>query len=373
MPVLLSHCRIFERSLRWLVGLSLVFGSASAVADDKEGRTIDAKETRTIDAKETRTIDATGLCKMFWGIGNDSFTYCRNERIGEVRPAIRRAVVVVHGKHRNAQNYFDAVSRLAAEEGRANDTLVIALQFLTQADTVAHRLPANVAYWDADGWKHGLKSLNGSKLSSFEVLDQMLERLIDYNPNLEQIVIAGHSAGAQFVQKHAAARHLNVPAWKGQLHYVVTNAGTYMYLNGERPGDTRACKRDYNDYRYGIEHNRLEYFAGTSPDSLWKKFSEFPVTVLLGSEDTDEEGDRSCPAMAQGPNRFERGKHFHRLTAQALPLQVPGAGSSKFRLRVIPHVGHDFERMWDSRCGRDLLFGNGDCNGSPPPRAAFPL
>jgi hypothetical protein len=318
-------------------------------------------------------VDAAGLCKMYWGIGADSLTYCRNERLGELRPAMRRAVVVVHGKNRNAQSYFDAVSRLAAEEGRAKDTLLIAVQFLTRADIVAHQLASNVLYWDREGWKHGMKSVNGSKISSFEVLDQLLERLIEYNPNLEQIVIAGHSAGAQFVQKHAAARRINVSDWKGQLQYVVTNAGTYMYLSGERPASTQACKRDYNNYRYGIEQNRVEYFGGTSPDSLWKKFTEFPVTILLGTEDTEPDGDRSCPAMAQGPNRFERGKHFHRLTAEALPSRVSGAALSKLRLRVIPHVGHDFERMWDSRCGRDLLFGSGECQSSPPPRAAFPL
>ena len=310
---------------------------------------------------------------MYWGIGADSLTYCRNERLGEIRPGIRRAVVIVHGKKRNAQNYFDAVSRLAAEEGRSSDTLVMALQFLTRADVVAHQLSGNVLYWDTEGWKHGLKSLNGSRISSFEVLDQMLQRLIEYNPNLEQIVVAGHSAGAEFVQKHAAARRLDVSAWKGQLHYVVTNPGSYMYLNGDRPADTRACKQTFNDYRYGIEHNRLEYFSGTSPDSLWKKFAEFPVTLLLGSEDTDEsEGDRSCPAMAQGKHRFERGQEFYRLTAQGLSL-VPGVTPSKFRLRIIPHVGHEFERMWDSRCGRDLLFGSGACPSSTAPRASFPL
>ena len=311
---------------------------------------------------------------MFWSIGDDSLTYCRNEKLGEVRPAIRRAVVIVHGKQRNAQNYFDAVNRLAAEEGHANDTLVIALQFLTRADITANRLPGNVLYWDVEGWKHGLKSLNGSQISSFEVLDQVLQRLIEYNPNLEQIVVAGHSAGAQFVQKHAAARRLDVSTWKGQLRYVVTNAGSYMYLSSERPADKRACQLTYNDYRYGIEHNHLEYFAGTSPDSLWKKFAEFPVTILLGNEDTDEkEGDRTCPALAQGKHRFERGKQFYRLTAQALPAHVPGVPSSKFRLRVIPHVGHEFERMWDSRCGRDLLFGSGECPSTSAPRAAFPL
>jgi hypothetical protein len=347
-----------SRSRSWLAALPLLLCTRLASAEDTEARAIAADE----------------LCKTHWTIDIDWLPYCRNQRLGELRDTIQRAVIVIHGKQRNAKSYFDAVSRLANEEGHAQDTLVIALQFLTQADVTANKLPANVLYWDKEGWKHGMKSVNGAHLSSFEVLDRVLKRLIDQNPNLHQIVIAGHSAGAQFVQKHAAGRRLDLSSWKGQLHYVVTNPGTYMYLTSERPEDPKGCKDTYNDYRYGVENNRLDYFMGTSPDSLWKKMAEYPLTLMLGDEDTDEkEGDTTCPALAQGKSRFERGKQFYRLTAKSLPAHVPGADLSRFKLLVIPHVGHEFERMWDSRCGRNLLFGNGECLASPPPKAAFPL
>jgi hypothetical protein len=331
------------------------------------------------EENEARAITGEELCKTHWTIDLDWLPYCRNQRIGELRETIRRAVIVIHGKQRNAKSYFDAVSRLANEEGRAQDTLVIALQFLTQTDVGANKLPSSMLYWDKEGWKHGNKSVNGAHLSSFEVLDRVLKRLVDQNPNLEQIVIAGHSAGAQFLQKHAAARRLDTSGWKAQLHYVLANPGTYMYLTSERPEVPKACKDTFNDYRYGPEKNRLDYFMGTSPDSMWKKLAQYPVTLMLGDEDTDErEGDVSCPALAQGKNRFERGKHFYRLTTKNFPGHAPGADLSRFRLLVVPHVGHDFERMWDSRCGRELLFGKGECAVSPravspPPKAAFPL
>lgn len=348
------------RSLRWLCALPLLLCTRLASAEDSEARPIALDE----------------LCKTHWTIDLDWLPYCRNQRLGELRETIRRAVIVIHGKQRNAKSYFDAVNRLASEEGHARDTLVIGLQFLTQADVTANKLPASVLYWEREGWKHGMKSLNGAHLSSFEVLDRVLKRLLDQNPNLQQIVIAGHSAGAQFVQKHAAARRLDTSAWQGQLHYVVTNPGSYMYLTSERPEDTKGCKDTYNDYRYGVENNRLDYFMGTSPDSLWKKLAEYPVTLMLGDEDTDEkEGDQSCPALVQGKNRFERGKQFYRIMAKDLPAHVPGGDASRFKLLVIPHVGHEFERMWDSRCGRSILFGNGECVTSRPstPKAAFPL
>lgn len=313
------------------------------------------------------------LCKTHWTIDSAWLPYCRNLRLGETRESIQRAVIVIHGKERNAKSYFEAVNRLATEEGRQGDTLVIALQFLVQGDVKANKLSKHVLYWDRDGWKNGLKALNGSHLSSLEVLDRVLKRLIDQNPNLKEIVIAGHSAGAQFVQKHASGRRLDTSKWTGQLRYVVTNAGSYMYLTPERPEPTTGCPEDFNDFRYGVEDNRLEYFLGTSPDSLWTKLAEYPVTVLLGDQDTGDSDDQSCPARAQGKNRFERGKSFHGLTVKNAPSHLPGLDLSRFKLEIIPHVGHEFERMWDSRCGRDLLFGTGVCVTTPPPRAAFPL
>ncbi len=319
-------------------------------------------------------MPADQVCKTHWTIEDDWLPYCRNQRLGEPRDSIRRAVVIIHGKQRNAHSYFDAVNRLATEEGRQSDTLILALQFLTQMDVNANKLSKQVLYWERDGWKHGMKSVNGPHLSSFEVLDRVLKRLIDQNPNLQQITIAGHSAGAQFVQKHASGRRLDTSAWAGQLHYVVTNAGSYMYLTPERPSSTVACKDSYNDYRYGPEDNRLEYFAGTSPDSLWTKLGQYPVSLLLGDQDTDgADGETNCAALAQGENRFERGKHFHRLTVKNRPAHLSEVNLSRLRMHIIPHVGHEFERMWDSRCGRQLLFGDGNCATTPPPKAAFPL
>jgi hypothetical protein len=364
---------VAARAARWLVALPFVLGSATAAAGDPKPPPLIGAEARggAPDDAEARSVGAGELCKTHWTIDGDWLPYCRNQRLGERRETIRRAVIVIHGKHRNARSYFDAVSRLATEEGHAQDTLVIALQFLTRADVDAHQLSKDTLYWDQEGWKDGLKSVNGFHLSSFDVLDRVLKRALDQNPNLQQIVIAGHSAGAQFVQKHAASRRLDLSAWKGELRYVVTNPGSYMYLTSERPGSTSGCQDRYDDYRYGLANNRLEYFMGTSPDSMRQKFAQYPVTILLGSEDTEAEGDQSCPARAQGKNRLERGQNFHRLTAKQLASE-PARGS-RFKLQIVPHVGHAFERMWDSRCGRDLLFGSGECRTASAARAAFPL
>ncbi|MEY4547776.1 MAG: hypothetical protein RL685_3971 [Pseudomonadota bacterium] len=83
-------------------------------------------------------------------------------------------MIVIHGKQRNAKSYFDAVNRIANEDGHAQDTLLMALQFLTQPDVAANEMPQSVLYWEKEGWKSGMKSLDGAHLSSFEVLDRVL-------------------------------------------------------------------------------------------------------------------------------------------------------------------------------------------------------
>lgn len=325
-------------------------------------------------AESTVAIGDDELCKYHWTIGDAWLPYCRTERLGETREHVERAIVVIHGKNRNAKSYFDLTERLAGQEGLGRETQIIALQFLTPADIKALGLPAQYLTWTRDGWKHGFKSTNGPQISSFEVLDKLLSRLIVQNPKLKRITIAGHSAGAQFAQRHALGRKLDTSAFQGELHYVVANAGSYMYLTPDRAGPVAGCKKTYNHYRYGYEDNALDYFGGTSPDSLWKNLASARVTVLLGKSDTETaDTDRSCPARAQGPNRLERGRNFHRLTLKHLPAHFAASDFARFQLQIVSGVGHDFERMWDSRCGRALIFGRGICVATPPPKAAFPL
>ena len=89
-------------------------------------------------------------------------------------------------------------------------------------------------------------------------------------PNLRSIVVAGHSAGAQFVQRYAGAgrgeEHALVP-----IRYVAANPSSYMYLNALRLPDGHTCSDEgvcdagfarrpasaacptFNDFKYGME------------------------------------------------------------------------------------------------------------------------
>ena len=58
------------------------------------------------------------------------------------------------------------------------------------------------------GWSTGRNSVNptGQPVSSFEVLDQIITYFNDASiyPNLNEVVVAGHSMGAQMLQRYAA-------------------------------------------------------------------------------------------------------------------------------------------------------------------------
>ncbi len=327
---------------------------------------------RPAAAAAPEAISEDDLCKTHITVDESFIPYCRNERLGEPRDSIRRAVVLIHGKLRNARTYYRTVEDIAQRSGGLQDTLLFALQFLTLADVQKHKLPKHFLYWSKEGWKDGHRSQNGPELSSFDVLDRVVKRLIEQNPNLETIVIAGHSAGAQFAQRHALGRKVETSSWKGELKYVIANPGSYMYLVPERTGSFDRCKETYNDYRYGHEDNRVEYFRATSPDSLWKRFGSAQVTIFLGNRDTDpSDTDQSCEARAQGQSRYERGLQFFNLTQRSWPSHVSGKGA--FQLQIAPGIAHEFAKMWDSRCGRFLLLGRSSCHRQPPPAASFPV
>lgn len=67
-------------------------------------------------------------------------------------------------------------------------------------------------------------------------------------PNLNQIVVGGHSLGAQTVQRYTAiGNKLNT---KTPVSYWIANPDSYVWFSTSRPLDTSECP-SYDDYREG--------------------------------------------------------------------------------------------------------------------------
>lgn len=278
-------------------------------------------------------------------------------------PRIERAVLVLHGRLRDADVYFrSALKAQAAAGAPGQTTLMIAPQFLAKADAEAFGLPPDVLRWGFTSWQGGEDALGPSPTSSFAALDAILARLADRQlfPHLSQVVVAGHSGGGQVVQRYAiAGKGEQALAAAGiSVRYVVANPSSYAYFTPQRPDPAIAatCK-GFDDWKYGMQA-RPAYLAAPSPEALEKAYVARRVIYLLGTGDTDPNHpalDKSCMAEAQGAFRLVRGQ------AYVETMRQRDNGTPRHSLWLVEGVGHNGDKMLTSPCGLAALFDQPGC------------
>ena len=273
---------------------------------------------------------------------------------GRPLPTITRAVLVIHGRLRNADVYWRSARKAAEAAGpAAATTIMIVPQFLADIDVRAHDLPPDRLHWHADDWMGGEPATGPAPLSSFDGLDAIIARLMDRRlfPHLREIVVAGHSGGAQVVQRYAVlGRPSGGPGVT--IRYVVANPSSYAYFDGQRPGPVEGCA-DYDDWKYGLRH-LPPYSPGVAAGALEGRYVARGVTYLLGQEDTNPNHpalDKSCAAEAEGPYRLARGRSYFAYLHARHPQGLAQT------LVEVPGVGHDGDAMLTSPGGLAALFG----------------
>ena len=103
-------------------------------------------------------------------------------------PDITRAVLVLHGRLRNADVCYRSARTAEAAAGDAGTTTVVIVpQFLAGIDVDTHHLPPDTLHWSFEGWEGGDPAEAPVPASSFEALDAILVRLADRRlfPNLK--------------------------------------------------------------------------------------------------------------------------------------------------------------------------------------------
>lgn len=277
---------------------------------------------------------------------------------GTPLPDVTRAVLVLHGRLRDADVYYRSAltaQGAAGEAGRA--AIMVVPQFLAGIDIDAYHLPADTLRWTLEGWEGGDPAVGPTPASSFDALDAILARLADRRifPNLTQVVVAGHSGGAQVVQRYAVAGRgeAGLAALGIAVRYVVANPSSYAYFSAERPLPPApgACPR-FDDWKYGMQ-DRPAYLSAATPAALEQGYVARRVVYLLGTLDTNPNHpalDKSCMAETQGPYRYARGHSYF------ATMQARDAGTPNHTLRDVAGVGHDGDKMLTSSCGLAALF-----------------
>jgi pimeloyl-ACP methyl ester carboxylesterase len=262
-----------------------------------------------------------------------------------------RALVVIHGASRNADDYFPSGMAGAYLAGGLGDTVVVAPRFAgTGGRNCDDKLaPGEIGFaCSGDDWRGGGPGAGVPGVTSYGVIDELIRKFADKKkfPLLKHVVLMGHSAGGQFLSRYAAASKLD-PAGVS-VRYVVSNPSSYLYLDASRPGPVAGCA-GFNQWKYGME-NKTGYAAGMDDSLMVKNLARRDVVYLLGEYDvTPQFGfDASCGAMAQGPNRLKRGVDYF--------AYVTGKYGAKHKLVKVPNCGHNGRCMLVANEAREVLF-----------------
>jgi len=280
--------------------------------------------------------------------------------------AIKRALIMVHGTNRNADHYFATATAAAFLGGALKDTIVIAPHLVVASD----KLSTNEIAWPGggDSWRSGGQSTSHPGLYAFDVADQLLRMLATKSvfPNMQIIVVTGHSAGGQYATRYAMSNKVH-DTLRVPVRYVVANPSSYAWPDATRPtsegdGDPAAAKdgwsltpetsahtkftygpydadakkcANYNRWPLGLTNRENSYTAKMTDEQLKKQLVERPTTFLVGQVDTLPLGgfDSSCSAMAQGPTRRARGEAFVKYVNDMLGAKHP--------IQVVSECGHN--------------------------------
>ena len=330
-------------------------------------------------------VQANEACARWVSLGRGSArsmvyaTYALNRP----NPAIRRVLIMVHGTLRNADHYFTTATGAAFLAGALGDTQVIAPAFHSAGKGCEDRLAPDEVSWSCSGdsWRSGGAALSDPELKSFDLVDQLLKTLADRRlfPNLKAIVVAGHSAGGQFVARYQMANRvhegLGVP-----VTYVVANPSSYAWPDATRalpvddatpdaaalgwktetphtrftygpPGaEVLAQAPRYNLWPFGLAERTSGYTAGMSDDQLRHQLVSRPTTYLLSQVDVLPLGgfDGTPPAMAQGATRRARGEAFVNY------LNTRLGGSAK--VQIVPECGHNDRCVYTTDAVLPVIF-----------------
>src|SRR5438132_13172861 len=92
---------------------------------------------------------------------------------------ITRALIVVHGAGRNADDYFRTGVAAAFLAGALDDTIIISPRFASKDRGCNDPLAPNEVSWSCggDSWRSGGVASSDDKLNSYDLTDEILRKL----------------------------------------------------------------------------------------------------------------------------------------------------------------------------------------------------
>ena len=287
-----------------------------------------------------------GACFEFEQDNGKALFYFAEHEVEKGDPEAECALIWIHGMNGGSSDAARVLRKKLAASAEGRKVYCIAPSFNTSAALKNPDMREQTLLWDKDNWRGGGRASNG-EAGSFELVDRLCQKLVDRAkyPRLRRIVIAGFSAGGQFVGRYVAVGR--PPQAEGvRYSFVAGGPSSYLYIDKRRMQDGKfavpaAPDPKFNDWRYGLDR-RGGYAGQLSPEEIMANLTSRPVLYLCGEADTDTKGkslDKSPAAMLEGKNRYERFQIFQKYT-ELFPewrkmlrfVSVPGAGHDRRRV-----------------------------------------
>lgn len=303
--------------------------------------------------------------------------YVGSHPLDTPQPHVSQLVLAIHSSSYLPQDAYNAVvNAKGTHAGAADSVCIFAPQFLEPAELPA-TIPADLLYWSTFPFRGTstarwgpLVPVQSVSISVFEVVDRILTTLSATTlfPNLRSIVVVGHSAGGQLVNRYAAAgRFQNTLAPEREIHlrYLVLAPSSYFYFSTDRDrtgsgsfapltaAEIAACP-GVNQYPYGFD-SLFNYPSATGAATMRAQYPKRFVFHLVGSADNDPNHSSlstDCESMAQGTQRVVRMQTYFRHLQNYFGPSI----LRRQTMDIVPGVGHSYSGLLNSAAGRRVLF-----------------
>ncbi|KAK0201360.1 hypothetical protein DFS33DRAFT_1346582 [Desarmillaria ectypa] len=305
-------------------------------------------------------VDATRYPK--WVVDKDLGAYLPlYQNSGLNTTEVTRAVIVLHGKTRDCWYYWNALNNALYKATYDDPSIIrehismLAPCFFDEDDLSGGAAEEGQLLYGKTTWISGHNSVAPDSISnygSYDVLDSLVAYYMDKTvyPNLEVVVVGGHSAGAQMAQRYAALRSSTDD--DDRLHFWVANPGSLLWLTSDRPVSVDGCNGT-DVYKYGLESSFPGYATGNARElgrsGIVERYNGRNMHYAWGLAD-DGNGDTRCQAMAQGNTHLSRGQNFVKM------LEGMGGIANLTTVDWVPNISHYNEGMMTSEGGIDKLF-----------------
>lgn len=295
-----------------------------------------------------------------------------NSTGGRVVPSeVKRAVIFLHGLQRDPYTYIaymlKALAAVPSDAGVSADNVAILCPYFPNGEDKnvgypwTNGLPSgrgstsSAFVWQSAGWASGDNTQYPAlikEVSSYDVLDQMVQYFDNKKlfPNMNQIVVGGHSLGAQMVQRYAAVG--SVLDTKAPVSYYVANPDSLVWFSKSRPLPTDNCST-YDNWREGFSAYTNRYgneIVSQGREAVLARYTSRQIAYARGTRDWGDDSF-TCAAFTQGANRGER---FFNFINTFTPTCTSGFGNCA----TIDYVSasHEAEVMMTSTSGQARLF-----------------